>query len=132
MQSGNAWGDSGLGCRVQGSGVRVGHNMRTHTPINPHGKTTSTSFGSHFPLQTSGFRGSGKVNLRSENRRFGLSVRVGGHSHTICTATQLVNLRTMQGRGATEGLEHLRTPAQDSTSIRECIEIKLFWTPIRS
>jgi len=34
-------------------------------------------FGVISPLQTRGFGGSGKVNLRSENRRFGRSVRVG-------------------------------------------------------
>jgi hypothetical protein len=37
-----------------------------------------SGFGAIFPVQTRGFRGSGKVNMRSKNRRFGLSVRVGG------------------------------------------------------
>jgi hypothetical protein len=55
---------------------------------NPHGKSKPSIFWSHFHLADTPFLwGSGKVNPRSENRQFGLSVRVGGTTHPGTTRT---------------------------------------------
>ena len=76
-------------CLGQGAPFKQVANHSTRPTTNPHGKTNTTSCGAICPLQTREIHGSGKVNPRSEDRTFGLSVRDGGSSVSVYSGSQI-------------------------------------------